>query len=123
MMDSAPLDSIYITQFIKGQPVWFEGYDPIQHTTVLIDDFFSDAPYRWLLRLLDRYPMWVPVKGGAVQFTPKVVYITSNSPLAELYPNITQHRYALYRRFSSIIEYQGETPVDRTEYYHSLTTL
>lgn len=123
VMDSAPLDSIYITQFIKGQPVWFEGYDPIQHTTVLIDDFFSDAPYRWLLRLLDRYPMWVPVKGGAVQFTPKVVYITSNSPLSELYPNITQHRYALYRRFSSIVEYQGETPVDRTEYYHSLTTL
>jgi hypothetical protein len=31
-----------------------------------------------MLKLLDRYPFRVPVKGGYVQWVPKIIYLTSN---------------------------------------------
>lgn len=55
---------------------WFDGYDGQE--TVLFDDFRGDmCKFRFLLRLLDRYPLKVPIKGGFVEWTPKNIYITS----------------------------------------------
>lgn len=55
---------------------WFDGYEG--NEAVLFDDFRGDmCKFRFLLRLLDRYPLQVPIKGGFTWWTPKRIYITS----------------------------------------------
>lgn len=57
---------------------WFDGYN--LETDVIIDDLSPDClpPRSMLLRLLDRYPMQVPVKGGYVNWQPHRIFLTSN---------------------------------------------
>ena len=72
--------------------------------TVIIDDFYGWMPFDTLLRLTDRYPMLVDIKGGAVQFTAKRIIITSNEVPDNWYPNVSclPHRWnALLRRITS----------------------
>lgn len=57
---------------------WFDGYDPSRHTTVIFDDLrASQKTFPLLLRLLDRYPMQVPFKGGFVTWNPSQIFITT----------------------------------------------
>jgi len=54
---------------------WFDGYD--HHTAVVLDDFRKGwCAFATLLRLLDRYPYRVMVKGGSRQWVPTVIIIT-----------------------------------------------
>lgn len=57
---------------------WFDGYNG--QSVVLFDDvdWGEIPPYRYMLQLLDRYPMQVPIKGGFTAWRPKTIYITSN---------------------------------------------
>lgn len=55
---------------------WFDGYSG--EDVALIDDYRGDGNESFLLRLLDIYPIQVPVKGGFVDWCPKTIYITSN---------------------------------------------
>lgn len=83
---------------------WFDGYHGQE--VVLFDDFSgSDFKLTYLLKLCDRYPMRVPVKGDFVHFRPKVIYFTSNVDPDEWYKNaIPEHRAAFFRRVSEIIK-------------------
>jgi len=83
---------------------WFDGYDG--HPVVIFDDFDGSVgiPFRFVLRLLDRYPIDVPVKGAFVPWRPKTIYITSNRHPVEWYPEMVQDEYALIRRIDEIIE-------------------
>lgn len=57
--------------------MWFDGY--VGQTRVIFDDFRPWwCEFSWLLRLLDRYPIQVPVKGGFVNFIPEEIIITTN---------------------------------------------
>lgn len=67
----------------NGGSVWFDGYE--SHEVVLFDDFYGWCPLHLLLKLGDRYPMQVPIKGGMVPFTAKRLVFTSNSPVDEWY--------------------------------------
>ena len=54
---------------------WFDGYEGQE--AVLLDDFrVRDVSYGFLLRLLDRYPLNVPIKGGFVPWVPRRIYVT-----------------------------------------------
>lgn len=55
---------------------WFDGITPCTRA-VVYDEFDGTMPITVLLRILDRYPCQVPVKGGMVQFCPRIVFITS----------------------------------------------
>lgn len=57
---------------------WFDGYQG--ESTVLIDDYRGEGSGALMLRLLDRYPLRVPIKGGFVQWKPTTIFITSNLP-------------------------------------------
>lgn len=85
---------------------WFDGYD--MQPIVLFDDFAgSEFKLQYLLKLLDRYPMQVPIKGGFVSFIPKEIYITSNLDPEDWYRNAHQeHRLALFRRFTNVVQFQ-----------------
>lgn len=55
---------------------WWCGYEG--HEAVIIDDYRTDfCKFNVLLRLFDRYPMQVEVKGGAREFRAKRIYITT----------------------------------------------
>lgn len=92
--DSYPLNDIYkIT--LDSQSVWWDGYDG--QNILLIDDFESWLPYRFLLNVLDIYPLRLPIKGGYTYANWGKVYITSNRPLEQWYPG-QRDKDALYRR-------------------------
>lgn len=63
--------------WISGDDLkWFDNYTG--QKAALIDDFRADmCKFRFLLRLLDRYPLMVAVKGGFVNWVPERIYITS----------------------------------------------
>lgn len=81
---------------------WFDGYE--QHEFVIFDDF-SGAEFKlpYLLKLLDRYPMRVPIKGGFTEWNPSTIFITSNLDPRRWYSNAhTEHIEALLRRLDAI---------------------
>jgi hypothetical protein len=84
---------------------WFDGYMGDQ--CVLFDDFRDcQAKFGYLLRILDKYPMRVPVKGGFVNWLPTRIYITSDVPPWELYKNVAwNQRKQLFRRINEVRHY------------------
>lgn len=59
-----------------GNNKWWDGY--CGHDVVIIDDYRKDlCPFHVLLKLFDRYPMRVEVKGASVQFAPRRIYVTT----------------------------------------------
>lgn len=56
---------------------WWDGYE--QQEGILLDDLRKDNfSLSFLLRLLDRHPMRVEIKGGSVQINSKYIIITSD---------------------------------------------
>jgi len=63
---------------------WFDGY--AGQEVAVFDDFNPGGiSFQWLLRLLDIYPLRVPVKGGFRHWKPRTIFITSNVPPDALY--------------------------------------
>lgn len=81
-MDMAKLVDDY---WMSGENLkWFDGY--YGQPLAIIDDFRKDfCTFHFLLRLLDRYPLRVPVKGGFTEWNPEVVIITTAFPPEGVY--------------------------------------
>lgn len=104
--DTAPIDESWTLPITSG--LWFDGYDSQPH--VLLDDFAGRASkmeLAHLLRLLDRYPLRVPVKGGFTVWSPTTIYITTNIHPEDWYDysDRQEHYNALFRRFTRCILY------------------
>ncbi|KAL0152209.1 hypothetical protein M9458_051932 [Cirrhinus mrigala] len=56
---------------------WWDGYDG--QDNVIIDDFYGWIAYDELLRVCDRYPCKVPVKGAFVEFVAKWEFVTRDN--------------------------------------------
>lgn len=121
-------DRVYTVPASNGTQ-WMDGYDPDQHTAVVFDDFHGSVFAHVLLRILDKYPLMYPSKGGFVNFKPKVVCLTSNFHPKNWYDwNAVVADYdALWRRLDIVWEYYfPETPADQAicenNNYHCLVT-
>lgn len=81
---------------------WFDGY--YENDYVLFDEFTgASCDIKYLLRLLDMYPMQVPVKGGYTQWSPRVIFIATNVPVASWYQGAREeHQAAMLRRLEEI---------------------
>lgn len=80
---------------------WFDGYDS-QRCALLDECGPGMMSFNFLKRITDRYPVQVPVKGGAAPWNPDVVILTSNADLSTWYQNIPlADREALTRRIRS----------------------
>lgn len=93
----------------SGSAKWFDGYEA--HSFVVFDDFRdSHFEFSYLLRLLDRYPLRVEVKGGYRQWKPSIVVITAPYPPKETYKSMQSNDTGydkhgqLLRRINSIFE-------------------
>ncbi|AXH76160.1 MAG: putative viral replication protein [Circoviridae sp.] len=90
----------------SGRPLWWDGYIPRHHSTVIIDDFYGWIPWSYLLQLIDRYPFKVEIKGGKLDFNSPEIYITSNQHPREWYKNVPNNDITpLLRRIDEIKEY------------------
>tara|TARA_B100000780_G_scaffold269992_1_gene229343 strand:- start:43 stop:1062 length:1020 start_codon:yes stop_codon:yes gene_type:complete len=93
---------------------WWDGYSPLNHTDVIVDDYRLDfAKFAELLRLFDRYPMQVECKGATVQFRPKRIWITAPKSPEEMWEQRTpEDLQQLMRRITHVIPFPlSETSV------------
>jgi len=74
----------YPDLYSKPNGQWWDGYQGQE--TILLDDFYGDVEYSLLLKVCDRYPLQVPVKGGFTQANWKRIIITSNHNPQQWYP-------------------------------------
>jgi len=94
---------------------WFDGYRG--EKVVVFDDFRGECLLAFMLRLLDRYPMSVPVKGDSVNWQPRIIYITSNLSPRQCYQSTPIDLLApLFRRIE-ILEFQPQRDIieDQTD--------
>jgi len=99
---------------------WFDGYDGQQ--VAIIDDFrYNWAPYATMLRLLDKYPYREEFKGGFVNWTPTVIFITCPFDPEECYndmQNFNKDNFKqLERRITKVVNIksrvQGDSAIER----------
>lgn len=88
--------------WISGDDLkWFDGYQGQE--AALLDDFRDDmCKLQFLLRLLDRYPLRVQVKGGHTQWKPLRIYITSSKPPEQMYQKTGENIQQLIRRIDKV---------------------
>lgn len=111
----------YPDVWISSDPTlqWFDGYEG--ESTVLLDDFRGECSPSFLLRLLDRYPLRVPIKGGFRHWRATKIFITSNDPAPWALANIAA---PLARRVKKTVHFSGslnfEDEVDMARMDHLL---
>ncbi len=99
----------YVVTVQKNQ--WWDGYTG--QSTIIIDDYYGDWPWNFLLRVLDGYFLQLPVKGGFTYAVYTTVIMTSNQPPECWYPH---ERYeALQRRIKNVKEKHVEVPKGNTD--------
>jgi hypothetical protein len=111
VLDRYGAENVYMLSFGTGTKgsVWFDEYRG--EKVLLLDDFYGQVKFDFLLRLLDRYPIRVQVKGGTTYLCVERVYITSNSKETYWYSTVPEmSRRALHRRItgSFLIPEEGE---------------
>jgi len=91
--------------FKMGGNTWWDGYD--QHEDVIIDDYRCDlCKFAYLLRLLDRYPFRVEIKGGTAVFCSKRIFITAPQHPAIMWATRSAEDIGqLLRRVEHIIQF------------------
>lgn len=102
--DNEDINEVYKAEVGDGSSgsIWWDNYDGEE--IILIDDFHNNFKLDYMLRLLDRYPMKLNVKGGYTWKCAKKIYITSNIEPSKWYPNCPDiHKQALMRRITKHI--------------------
>lgn len=87
--------------YYKPRGEWWDGYTG--QPCVVIDDFYGWIKYDELLKICDRYPYRVPVKGGYENFVSKYIWITSERCLEEVYRFLGYDCSSLRRRLNKEI--------------------
>lgn len=86
----------------KDNTKWWDGYDG--QKAVVLDDFRAhQMKFTYLLKLLDRYPMRVEIKGGYRQMTSPLIIVTSIVHPENSYQKDEEPMKQLIRRIDQII--------------------
>lgn len=89
---------------------WWDGYDGQKN--VVIDDFRGDfCTFHELLRIVDRYPFRVEVKGGSRWLEATKIWITSPNAPKDAYPGCGEKIEQLLRRIAVIRDFSPPIPV------------
>lgn len=100
---------------------WFDGYNPYQHTCILIDDYRDNTQlsYPYLLTLLDIYPAQAEIKGGHVWIGNCAIIITCNYHFEIIFTNHGERKHSgnfatdtpFARRITRCVEFRhGSSP-------------
>lgn len=93
---------------------WFEPYD--RQPVVIFDDFRAKGvSFNFLLRVLDRYPLQVPLKGAFANWVPEVIFITTPRAPSETFEVRQQHKpediQQLLRRITRVVDFTNDDDV------------
>lgn len=98
------------SKYWKPRGTWWDGYNG--EDVVIFDDFYGWVPYDELLRVCDRYPLKVQVKGAFVEFVSKTIIITSNKRPEEWYDKEKiPDQSAMWRRFNEMWYCERGNPI------------
>lgn len=90
----------------SGDLTYFNGYE--NQRAVVFDDFRGGfCKFRYLLRLLDLYPVLVNLKFGYTDWNPDRIYLTSNKHPERCYNLPDEDMGQLLRRIDCIIRFQA----------------
>lgn len=93
----------------QGRTTWFDGYTG--QSAVIFDDYNGELPVQHLLRILDRYPLRVPVKGGFIDLldtTTHFIFTTNYMPDAWYnWEGREETKRALLRRITEVKVFLG----------------
>lgn len=97
---------------------WFDGYTG-QKVAIIDDIRTNTCEFNFLLRLLDRYKLSVPIKGGFTWWVPEVIFVTCPVPPRELFINHEtgkewDHVNQLERRITATVNLDEEVTVHPT---------
>ena len=87
-----------------GSEIWWDGYNG--QTRLILDDFAGSISYRYLLRLLDGYPIRLKVKGAFTYGVWAEVIVTTNVEISAWYPR-ERDISPLLRRIAAVHRYTG----------------
>ncbi len=76
-------DADYYILSRDSETLWFDGYEGQDY--LIIDEFYGWIKWSFFLRLLDRYPCRLPIKGGFVWANWTRIVITSNKEPSRWY--------------------------------------
>lgn len=88
----------------NGDNSWWDGYDAQE--TVVIDEFYGWIRYGKLMRILDRYPVQVEIKGSMTPLTgcKRIIFTSNQDPTGWYHYNETTMLWnALARRITQTI--------------------
>jgi len=105
------LGTVFNVPFAKASGLYWDDYDG--ETSVIIDEFDGSRMSPKFFNLLtDRYPVSVQVHGGAGhQFVSRYVFITSNIPPRQWWPNAQIASVgALFRRITVLLKFFRTPP-------------
>lgn len=86
-------DNVYVVA--NESPLWFDGYHG--QSVIFFEEFDSLVPIKKLLRIVDGYPLLVPVKNGFVRAEWSRVIITGNSDVSQQWPCELKRRFGFPR--------------------------
>lgn len=91
--------------YIKMNDKWWDGY--AGQNIVIFDDYRPNlCPFNELLRILDRYPFRVQLKGSSMELSATTFVITTTSRPEALWHSRTDEQIGqLLRRISNIIQF------------------
>lgn len=103
---------------------WFEPYD--RQKVVIFDDFRAKGvSFNFLLRVLDRYPLLVPLKGGYANWNPEVVFLTTPRAPSETFEVRSQHKpedvQQLIRRLKRVVNFDEPEDVEEFKDFFNST--
>ena len=94
----------FIVSIPQGGNIWWDGYDPLIHKTIIFDEFTGWIPFTLFKLLCDDSAYQVPVKGSFLHFRPEKIIFTSNRHPLTWYRNITDlDKKAFERRIDKVI--------------------
>lgn len=86
------------TSWLDPELQWFDQYHG--EDLVVVDEFRGGSTSR-ILKMIDRYPLQLPIKGSFVEWAPEMVIFTSNLTLREIFGSLDELTYkAIERRIT-----------------------
>jgi len=103
-----------------GKAMWWNGYDPLKHQTIILDEFTgSKCPLTFLNQLADKFDLRVQTKGGFLPFIAPHLIITSNFHPRMWYEFDNKNKNlcweALERRIDTLVQFRLDIHINEDQ--------
>lgn len=101
---SSALISEYLGMSYYAEPTmkWFDNYT--QEESIIVEEI-REIPTSFLLRLIDRYPMMLPIKGGYTPMRSEYVFMSSNLSEELLFGSMDLKTIEAFKRRIYIVDF------------------